>query len=145
PYARRLAGPMGPDLVRRLSGLGGTWPIVARTYIIDGLVEAAIRDGADAVLNLAAGFDSRPYRLKLPKTLVWIEVDQADVMAAKEADLHGETPACQLERVVADLSQDDRRQALLAKVGARFKRVFVMTEGLLCYLPKEVALGLAKD
>lgn len=70
PFARKLAGTVGIELLQRLSGkAGGTWPIVARTHIIDRLVTDAVRDGADAVLNLAAGLDSRPYRMKLPPSL----------------------------------------------------------------------------
>ncbi len=33
------------------------------------------RGGIDGVVNLAAGLDARPYRLQLPRTLRWIEVD----------------------------------------------------------------------
>src|SRR5689334_12303683 len=80
PFARKLAGIGGERLVDQLSGgIRGTWPIVARTHIIDRLVLSAVRDGVDAVVNLAAGLDSRPYRLALPSTLTWIEVDLADV------------------------------------------------------------------
>jgi methyltransferase (TIGR00027 family) len=146
PFARKLAGTVGAELVQRLSNsMGGTWPIVARTHIIDQLVAQAVQDGAVAVVNLAAGLDSRPYRLPLPKELTWVEVDHADVIAAKEADLNGDSPTCQLERVAQDLSSIEERRALLAKLGARFKRILVLTEGLMPYLPKEVALGLAKD
>ncbi|MBF5042895.1 class I SAM-dependent methyltransferase [Aggregicoccus sp. 17bor-14] len=146
PQARKLAGPLGEDLQRRLSGaMGGSWPIVARTWLIDALVRDAVRDGADAVLNLAAGLDSRPYRLELPATLTWIEVDHADMIAAKEAALVGEQPRCKLERVALDLADLEARRALFARMGERFRRVLVITEGLLVYLPPEMALGLARD
>jgi methyltransferase (TIGR00027 family) len=146
PFARKLAGPVGLALVQRLSGkMGGTWPIVARTHIIDRLISEAVREGADAVLNLAAGFDSRPYRLDLPAELTWIEVDQADVIAEKEAVLQGALAKCRLERVSQDLAAVDERRALFSRIGGRFRRVLVMTEGLLCYLPKEAAMGLAAD
>jgi methyltransferase (TIGR00027 family) len=146
PFARRLAGPIGAELVQRLSGkASGTWPIVARTHIIDRLVSQAVADGADAVLNLAAGLDTRPYRMALPPTLTWIEVDQTDVLAEKVACLEGVSPVCHLERVAQDLSAPSERAALLAKFGSRFQRLLVMTEGLLCYLTPEAAMGIAKD
>jgi methyltransferase (TIGR00027 family) len=146
PFARKLAGPTGVDLVQRLSGGAvGTWPIVARTHIIDGLVRDAVREGADAVLNLAAGLDSRPLRMKLPPSLTWIEVDHADMIAEKEACLEGSGPACHLERIAQDLSIADERRALFSRVGSRFERVLVLTEGLLCYLPPAAAMDLAKD
>ena len=146
PFARKLAGTVGIGLLQQLSGkAGGTWPIVTRTHIIDRLVADAVRDGADAVLNLAAGLDSRPYRMDLPASLTWIEVDHADVIAEKEACLRDSSPACRLERVAQDLSIAEERRALFAKVGGRFQHLLVMTEGLLCYLAPQDAMGLAKD
>jgi methyltransferase (TIGR00027 family) len=146
PFARRLAGPVGAELLRQLGGRAGdTWPIVARTHIIDGLVLDAIRDGADAVLNVAAGLDSRPLRMALPPSLTWIEVDHADVIAEKEASLQGIAAVCRIERIAQDLSGGEERRALFAEIGRRFRRALVMTEGLLCYLEPQVALDLAKD
>jgi methyltransferase (TIGR00027 family) len=88
PLARKLAGPRGQTMVKELSrGTGGTWPIVARTHLIDSHVNEAVRDGVDAVINLAAGLDSRPYRLRLPESLTWVEVDHADVIDAKNEAL----------------------------------------------------------
>jgi methyltransferase (TIGR00027 family) len=146
PFARRLAGPAGAELVAKLSGkASGTWPIVARTHIIDRLVTEAVADGADAVVNLAAGLDSRPLRMKLPPSLTWIEVDHADVIADKQACLGDASPVCRLERLARDLAIADERRALLAGLGARFRRALVVTEGLLCYLAPEDAMGLARD
>lgn len=147
PFARKLAGPVGANLLRQLSGrAGGTWPIVARTHIIDRLVSDAVRDGADAVLNLAAGLDSRPFRMVLPQSLTWIEVDHADVIAEKETCLRDSSPVCGLERVAQDLSAGDDRRSLFAKLGSRgFRRLLVLTEGLLCYLEPRAAMDLVRD
>lgn len=145
PFARKLAGPLGEDLFRRLSGRNGAWPIVARTHLIDGLVADAARENADAVLNLAAGFDTRPYRLALPRSLTWIEVDHAEVLSEKEAFLRESSPRCAVERLAQDLSIQDDRRALFTRLGSRFRRVLVMTEGLLPYLAPQDAMSLAKD
>jgi len=146
PLARKLAGPVGMDLVKRLSGgRRGTWPVVARTHLIDRLILEAVRDGADAVLNLAAGLDTRPYRMGLPGSLTWIEVDQSDVIAEKEATLRDGCPVCTLERVALDLSAGAARARFLAEVGGRFRRVLAIIEGLLCYLPKDAVMGIARD
>jgi Leucine carboxyl methyltransferase len=51
------------------------WWLVARTKIIDDATAEAIADGCDRVLNLAAGLDTRPYRLDLPPDLTWVEAD----------------------------------------------------------------------
>jgi len=145
-FARKLAGEMGMDLVNRLSGgKRGTWPVVARTHLIDRIVLQAVREGADAVLNLAAGLDTRPYRMELPASLSWIEVDQSDMIAEKETSLRESSPVCTLERVALDLSSQDERGQFFAAVAGRFHRVLAITEGLLCYLSKEAAMGIARD
>ena len=36
------------------------------------------------VVLLGAGMDTRPWRLPLPAGTLWLEVDQADVAAAKK-------------------------------------------------------------
>jgi len=146
PLARQLAGPRGEGIVRKLSGRASdTWPIVARTYIIDAQVNEAVNGGLDAVLNLAAGLDSRPYRLPLPKSLTWLEVDHADLIDAKNETLKNVSPNCQVERIALDLSLTTARRALFESLRARFSRTLVITEGLLYYLPQDIALALARD
>ena len=50
------------------------WSVISRTVIIDRFIEKLIKDGVDAVINLGAGLDARPYRMNLPENLQWIEV-----------------------------------------------------------------------
>jgi methyltransferase (TIGR00027 family) len=137
PYARHLAGERGEQMVQRLTkGRGMTWPIL-RTVSFDELVLRQVTQGIDTVLNLAAGLDARPYRLCLPASLHWIEVDLPEVIAYKEEKLAGVAPACHLRRVTVQLSQPDLRQSLFAQVNAASARVLVLTEGLLTYLRAE--------
>lgn len=146
PLARKLAGPLGEAMVRDLSRrAGGTWPIVVRTYLIDAHVNEIVRGGLDAVVNLAAGLDTRPYRLALPQSLTWVEVDLADVIGSKEEALEGATAHCKVERIASDLSLAAERRALFESLSARFPRILVITEGLLYYLQEDTALALAKD
>jgi len=65
------------------------------------------------VVNLAAGLDTRPYRVQLPASLKRIEVDLPEILAYKEESLKTEKPACRLERVRADLSNAQIRRSLL--------------------------------
>jgi methyltransferase (TIGR00027 family) len=97
------------------------------------------------VLNLAAGLDTRPYRLPLPPALRWIEVDLPGLLAHKEAELAGERRACSLERVPLDLADAHARRALLRRVRAGSKRSLVVCEGLLVYLDRETVASLAAD
>ncbi len=71
----------------------------------------------DLVLNLAAGLDTRPYRMALPQSLQWIEVDLPDLLDYKEDLLKGERPNCALERMRLDLSDRVSRQELFSMVG----------------------------
>ncbi len=145
PYARRLAGQRGEEIARQMAGPGGDWSQPLRTLLFDRAILSAVQGGADTVLNLAAGFDTRPYRMPLPKSLEWIEVDLPELLTEKEEALRGEEPMCRLERVRLDLSDVEGRQALLARVGGSARKALVVTEGLLVYLkPVEVA-ALARD
>ena len=78
---------------------------VTRTYLFDRFIAQQIARGADTVVNLAAGLDARPYRMDLPRTLHWIEVDLPELLAYKEQALAREKPNCALERV-AQLAAD---------------------------------------
>jgi methyltransferase (TIGR00027 family) len=146
PLARRLAGERGAEIARDMDAffLGG-WLVAIRTVLIDDFVRSAVARGADAVLNLGAGLDARPYRLDLPEGLRWIEADFARVIEYKDARLSGEAPRCRLERVKIDLSDAAARREFFADVGSRFRRVLVLTEGVVPYLSNAQAGELADD
>jgi methyltransferase (TIGR00027 family) len=145
PYARRLAGERGEQILDALPrGRSRGWPIVVRTAVFDELILRTVtRDGGDAVLNLAAGLDTRPYRLPLPAALRWTEVDFPDVVAYKRELLATERPACALESVPLDLTDAAGRDAMFARVGGSAEAVLTVTEGLLIYLTAEQVGALA--
>ncbi|HEX2671449.1 MAG TPA: SAM-dependent methyltransferase [Polyangiaceae bacterium] len=144
-FARRFVGQEMDAMLDLSRRVGGTWPVVARTVLIDRLLFEAAAEGADAVLNLAAGFDTRPYRLVFPRSLVWIDVDHADMIAARTRELEGENASCVVEQRAVDLSDDAARRELFADTAARFRRLVVLTEGLLYYLSEDAALNLARE
>jgi methyltransferase (TIGR00027 family) len=149
PFARRLAGERGARIAKSRplggpkSGVG--WPIVTRTYLIDQMVQAHITQGGDAVINLAAGLDTRPYRMPLPSSLQWIEVDLPEILAHKEEILRAEKPVCSLERVRLDLSNVPARRELFARLGRQSRNALVITEGLVVYLSSDDVALLAQD
>ena len=63
------------------------WSVVIRTRVIDSFVQQLIAGGVETVINLGAGLDTRPYRLDLPASLRWIEVDLPQIIDLKEARL----------------------------------------------------------
>jgi methyltransferase (TIGR00027 family) len=144
PLSARLAGDRGRQIGEsmRKSVMGG-WSIAIRTVIIDRYIAAAVADGADVVLNLGAGLDTRPYRMDLPATLRWIEVDFPHVIELKEKELAGEAPRCQLERVRLDLGDAAARRAFLGSLGA--KKLLVLTEGVTPYLENAQVAELAAE
>jgi methyltransferase (TIGR00027 family) len=146
PYAERLAGRHGVDIAHTLpEGNKHAWAWVARTYLFDQFITQELNQGVDLVLNLAAGLDARPYRMKLSSALQWVEVDLPEILAYKEEILANEKPACSLERVRLDLSDVKARRTLFANLNVRAKKILVLTEGLLIYLSGEEVAALASD
>jgi methyltransferase (TIGR00027 family) len=147
PFAARLAGELGPEIAAKMRKAMGRigWPIVVRTKAIDDLVLAAVAEGADRVLNLAAGLDSRPYRLALPPSLTWIEADLPGILDEKERLMQHETPRCRLVRDKVDLSRQAERAAFLDRALDGASHAIVITEGLLLYLDDEAVRGIARD
>jgi methyltransferase (TIGR00027 family) len=153
PLARKLAGDHGERIVAGLSAHRPiamrlrilAWMMAIRTRIIDDFILSAIAQGADAILNLGAGLDTRPYRIQLPRSLVWIEVDYPHVIDLKDARLARDQPRCQLERVKLDLADLPARANLFAELGSRFDNVLVLTEGVIPYLSTGDVARLAED
>ncbi len=64
PFARRLAGERGARISEGVAFANrNAWSFVARTMLFDRFISDAVANGADMVVNLAAGLDARPYRL----------------------------------------------------------------------------------
>jgi methyltransferase (TIGR00027 family) len=146
PYARVLAGERGEEIAKAMPFLEkASWAMVTRTVLFDDYVREAVASGVDMVVNLAAGLDTRPYRMDLPENLQWVEVDLPAITDYKEDILRHERPKCRLERVRLDLADVAARRELFARLGARAKRALVLAEGLLVYLTPDQVCGLAKD
>ena len=146
PYARRLAGERGFEIVRAVKQPAIRYAVVLRTAAVDQAVLGAVRErGCDGVLNLAAGLDTRAWRLDLPRELRWTDVDLPDLLDYKDSVLAGETPRCLHEEVRLDLADRVSRVALFERIGRESRRVVVVTEGLLSYLAPEVVALLADD
>jgi len=144
PYARRLAGERGKLIAQKLRQ--NAWAIAVRTYLFDKMINALLsRERVEMVLNLAAGLDSRPYRLDLPSWLQWIEVDLPEILDAKREMLSNEKPRCQLEIIVENLAHETQRRALFSSLNERAQKILVVSEGLLIYLNEENVTNLSSD
>jgi methyltransferase (TIGR00027 family) len=146
PFARALAGERGQQIAEALPFTEqNAWSFIARTYLFDKYIARLVNGGADCVVNLAAGLDARPYRMALPSTLRWIEVDLPDILEYKERVLADAKPVCALERVRLDLSNHDARRGLFARISREVRNAVVVSEGLLIYLMKDEVCALGRD
>jgi methyltransferase (TIGR00027 family) len=133
--ADRLAGERGREIVAAAPRLlSSGWPVVARTKLIDDFILDAVSQGCDRVLNLAAGLDSRPYRLDLNPDFHWVEADLAELMDEKGRVLADENPCCHLKRHAVDLANPVALANFLDESLTGAEAALVLTEGLLNYL-----------
>ena len=146
PFAERLAGDKGVKIVGEMKqGRSMAWAMIVRTAVMDEIIMDRITNaGVDTVLNLAAGLDTRAWRLPLPATLKWIDVDLPAISEYKQSHMRHETPVCEYEAIAADLTNGPVRDAVFAQVGRSARRVLVITEGLLVYLSEKEVRSLAK-
>jgi methyltransferase (TIGR00027 family) len=145
--AQLLTGTHGHDIANSIGRTSrySLWSVVIRTIVIDEIIQKLVAEGVDTVINLGAGLDTRPYRLKLPKSLRWIEVDYSGIIEHKDHLLAHEKPGVALERIALDLSQIEERRALFAKLAVSSKNCLVLTEGVIPYLTEEQMASLAGD
>lgn len=145
PYARRLAGERGEEIVNTMRrGRATAWAMIVRTQVLDEMILDAISNrGIGQVVNLAAGLDTRPWRLALPSALQWIDVDLPGILNYKQEELRDATPVCSYRAITADLTDAVVRASVLAEVSAGGIDALVITEGLLVYLTGEQVGGLA--
>jgi methyltransferase (TIGR00027 family) len=146
PYARALGGDRGERIAAAMAAANEhAWSFVARTYLFDRYVTRLAKHGVDLIVNLAAGLDTRPYRMELPSTLRWVEVDLPEILDYKVSVLGAARPVCTVERVPLDLSNGDARRGLFDRLGRESSHAAVITEGLLIYLMWHDVGELAED
>ncbi|RSS43547.1 SAM-dependent methyltransferase [Streptomyces sp. WAC07061] len=144
PYARTVADTIGFDLLERYAG-AGTVPFLAiRTTYLDRAIVRAVQDhGIRQVVFLAAGMDTRFYRLPWPDGVTVYELDRPALLEAKAEMLAGEPDPAGRTRVTVpvDLTQD--WTGPLEEAGWRADRpVLWVVEGLLFFLPEDAVRGL---
>jgi methyltransferase (TIGR00027 family) len=108
----------------------------ARTRYFDDYFRAAADAGARQVVILAAGLDSRAYRLPWPDGTVVYELDQPQVLEFKREVLarHGDGPTAERREIAVDL-RENWPQALRENGFEVQMPSAWLAEGLLIYLP----------
>jgi methyltransferase (TIGR00027 family) len=105
-----------------------------RTRYFDSYFTNASAAGVRQIVVLAAGLDSRAYRLDWPAETVVFELDQPPVLEFKRAALAGHQPKAQRREVAVDL-RHDWPQALREQGFDPASPSAWIAEGLLIYLP----------
>jgi methyltransferase (TIGR00027 family) len=133
-FDRAAAAGADPELVEHIQGLQDFF--AARTEFIDDFFAAAAEAGIRQVVILAAGLDSRAWRLAWPDGTQLYELDQPKVLDFKSTTLReqGAEPTARRIEIPVDLRQDWptalQQNGFNPKVPTAWS-----VEGLLRYLP----------
>lgn len=159
PYAEPLVRAVGGDVAATmLDGGDGSDGAVAlsrtqlaeamavRTRFFDGLFTSATAAGVRQAVILAAGLDTRAFRLPWPAGTVVYEIDQPAVIEFKTATLAGlgADPTAVRRTIAIDL-RDDWPKALVDNGLDPSKPTAWIAEGLLIYLPPQAQDRLFDD
>lgn len=153
-----IDGPQLTELVAKMSATNAADPELAafqhhmidyqaaRTHFFDAYFAGAAAAGICQHVILAAGLDSRAYRLDWPAGTTVYEVDQPKVLEYKAATLsnHGAQPSTDRREVAADL-RFDWVKALRDKGFDSQQPTSWLAEGLLMFLPREAEERLFAD
>ena len=120
--------------------------MAVRTRFFDEFFRTASAAGVGQAVILAAGLDSRAYRLPWPAGTVVYEVDQPDVVKFKTTTMSalGAVPTAERRAVAVDL-RDDWPKALRDSGFDETRPTAWSAEGLLMYLPPQAQDRLFDD
>lgn len=147
PFARSLAAPRGFELLEKNRGSGLTPFIAIRTrYLDESITQILADDDIRQIVFVAAGMDTRPFRLDWPDDATVYEVDFPALLAEKRRRLAelGAQPRVTRQEVAVDL----RREWLPELEQAGFdpgRPTLWIVEGLLFFLTPEQATGLLRS
>ncbi|MFF9090842.1 class I SAM-dependent methyltransferase [Streptomyces sp. NPDC014991] len=147
PFARELAAPRGFDLLEKNRGSGLTTFIAIRTRYLDESVEQILADSdIRQIVFVAAGMDTRSFRLDWPDDATVYEVDFPALLEEKRRRL---TALAARPRVARrEVAVDLRRDWLPDLEQAGFDRdlpTLWVVEGLLFFLTEEQATNLLRS
>jgi methyltransferase (TIGR00027 family) len=146
PWAAALAGEQGQSWLSQRHP-DSVIPIILRTrYFDDVLQRVAREDGMRQIVLLAAGLDTRAFRLPWPVHTRLFEIDQPGVLAHKSGVLSsaGAQPSCERIEIGADLRMTWQDRLMAAGFDAQQPSAWLL-EGFLFYIPSEDVMGLLKD
>ena len=150
PYARHFVNPLTVQFMRvvgalginRLTAIEGLMNFaMARERCIEEVMVRELRAGAEQIVVLGAGFDTRSYRIPEAADVPVFEVDHPTTQAAKREALRGVVDPLppNVRFVGVDFDHDDLGvQLRLAGYGENRRTLFVW-QGVIVYLTREGA------
>lgn len=146
PWAASLAGSEGQLWRERMTGgkEENEVGLVIRTRFFDDFLQRVTWEHqVHQVMIVAAGMDTRAFRLSWPPHTHLFELDLPSVFERKEPLLlaTGAVPACQRSIISIDLASDWKKSLQQAGFNPKQRTVWLL-EGLLFYLSEEVVVRL---
>jgi methyltransferase (TIGR00027 family) len=146
PWAAALAGQEGREWIEGRSA-DSVAPIVLRTRFFDDFLQRiTFENQARQVVLMAAGLDTRAFRLNWPDQTQIFELDQSSLLEQKEAILNsvGAQPACERRTIKVDLA--GAWQGSLMDAGFEPEQPSGwLLEGFLFYMPDETIVHLLSE
>lgn len=141
PFAYHLAGTEAFQRVEKQLTEKDKAYVAVRTYFFDNFL---LSSKVDQVVILAAGLDTRSYRLPWPKGIKVYELDYPEVLNYKANLLKAEAPSCELHTIGVDLTQPWENKLLDEGFTPSQLSVWLI-EGLLMYLSEDQVYCLLKS
>jgi len=110
-----------------------------RTRYIDDVLNNAIKEGVEAVVNLGAGMDTRAFRIPGIENIKYFELDFPELQKAKRAYIAkniGELPA-NVSLVPIDFNSQELGEELKKAGYTLSSKTLFIWEGVTQYIPKE--------
>jgi len=136
PLAALFAGEEGFAWLDRLGPSAPLWPVIRTRFLDDLLRDVPLKQ----LVLVAAGFDTRAYRLPWAEGTCLYEIDQPDVMQHKDSVLSaaGLVPRCRRIPLSVGLQKPWAEPLVAAGFRADQPAVWIV-EGLLMYLDRAAA------
>jgi len=155
PYADKFV--LGADIIKLMGHKLSFWltkkfvpgfheHLISRTRFIDDLIEKNTASKAEQYVILGAGYDSRAYRLSLPKTLKIFEIDQPEVQLRKRNKLSQILQNCKnVTYVGVDFNHQTLKKQLLYSGFNENKPTIFTLEGVTQYITKDAFISTIKE
>lgn len=146
PWAAALAGQEG-ELWLSGRPIDSTLTMTLRTrYFDDFLLRVIKQEGMSQILLMAAGLDTRAFRLTWAEGIRLFELDQPDVLNYKQEilDTSGARPTCDRRVIQADLTKDWRKTLIANGFDSQMASCWLL-EGFLFYLPDEIITQILSE